>query len=82
MVSLHETEKVHALVRRYKSPDECPFTDNLPEPLLPTWEYNWPIKKNSININKDILAIYINKIIPLISKIDDDKNYGSSKQET
>ena len=32
---LHQVECVHAKVRRYTSPDEYPFTQPLPEPVLP-----------------------------------------------
>jgi len=32
---LHETERVHARMRRYTSPDEHPFYRDLPGPLLP-----------------------------------------------
>jgi len=40
--------------------------------------YEYPIKRNNININKIILKIYIEEIIPLICKDGDDNNYGSS----
>ena len=37
---LKETEKLHAQLGRYKSPDEHPFfPDGLPEPLLPPLQY-------------------------------------------
>ncbi|MED6186777.1 Chorismate mutase 1-like protein [Stylosanthes scabra] len=37
---VRETEKLHAKVGRYKSPDEHPFfPDGLPEPLLPPLQY-------------------------------------------
>ncbi|KAF3777854.1 Chorismate mutase 1 [Nymphaea thermarum] len=37
---VRETEKLHAQVGRYKSPDEHPFFPNdLPEPLLPPLQY-------------------------------------------
>lgn len=78
MFLLKETEKTHALVRRYTAPDEHPFTNDLPNPILTPMKYEWPIKKTNININDKILNIYIEKIIPLICKIDDDGNYGSS----
>lgn len=78
MYLLHETEKNHARVRRYTAPDEHPFTDDLPQPYLTPMVYEWPIKRTNININKKILDIYINKIIPLICEKKDDGNYGSS----
>jgi chorismate mutase len=75
---LAETEKVHSRVRRYTAPDEHPFTENLPEPLITTSDYTWPIKKTEININRKILQIYIDTIIPQICRDGDDRNYGSS----
>jgi chorismate mutase len=75
---LYETEKIHSLVRRYTAPDEHPFSKNLPAPYLTDMNYEWPIKKNNININNRILEIYISSIIPLICKNSDDSNYGSA----
>jgi chorismate mutase len=75
---LHKTEVIHAGVRRYTAPDEHPFTTGLPEPVLDPMAYNWPIKKTAININPEILDIYIKAIIPEICENDDDGNYGSS----
>lgn len=75
---LKGTERLHALVRRYTAPDEHPFTKDLPEPILTPMVYEWPIKKNNININEKILNTYINEIIPIICEKEDDGNYGSS----
>ena len=77
MYLLSGTEKLHSIVRRYTAPDEHPFTLDLPTPIIPP-EYEWPIKMTNININNKILDLYINKIIPMICKIEDDGNYGSS----
>lgn len=75
---LNETERVHARSRRYQSPDEVPFSNGLPEPVIADYEYEWPIKKNKINVNDTILSIYHDEVIPLICKEGDDGNYGSS----
>jgi len=75
---LSGTEKLHAMVRRYTAPDEHPFTEVPKEQLLSPLAYEWPIKKTEININAEILETYIDKIIPLICKKEDDGNYGSS----
>ena len=72
------TEQIHSLVRRYTSPDEHPFTKGLPQPIIKNIPYQSPIKKNDININDQILEIYIDEIIPLVCKTGDDGNYGSS----
>lgn len=53
---LHEIECVHAKVRRYTSPDETPFTHNLPQPVLPPLRYPKLLIPNAINVNIDILV--------------------------
>lgn len=76
---LHEEEKVYALVRRYASPEEYPFTDNLPEPILPKFSGKFPLHPNNVNVNSEILEYYINEIVPKISSPGDDfDNYGST----
>ena len=75
---LKEMEKVYATVRRYTSPDEHPFSSDLPEPSIPTTDYIWPIKRNKININDKIMEIYINQILSMICERGDCGNYGSS----
>jgi len=74
---LEGTEKIHSQVGRYTAPDEHPFSSELSKPIIDR-EYEWPIKRNAININDRILNLYINNIIPLICKKGDDGNYGSS----
>ncbi|KAJ1893233.1 chorismate mutase aro7 [Kickxella alabastrina] len=76
---LKEVESVHAKVRRYQSPDEYPFTNNLPEPVLPPLEYP-PVlvDPQEININDEIFDVYVNTVIPGITTQGDDTNYGSS----
>jgi chorismate mutase len=75
---LRETEATHARIRRYTAPDEHPFTDNLPDPILPDNHYSWPIKRTEININNTIYSVYCEDIIPLICRKGDCGNYGSS----
>ncbi|KAI8356135.1 chorismate mutase [Choanephora cucurbitarum] len=75
---LWETEKVHAKVRRYTSPDEYAFTSPLPEPILPPLEFDQFLEPNDININSKIMEVYLKDIVPAICKNTDDKNYGSS----
>jgi chorismate mutase len=74
---LHELECVHAKVRRYTSPDEHPFTADLPAPILP--ELNFPkiLAPNSINLNAEIMDRYIKELLPLITS-GEDSNWGSS----
>ncbi|KAK9721295.1 chorismate mutase aro7 [Basidiobolus ranarum] len=75
---LHQLEISHAKVRRYTSPDEYPFTSNLPEPILPPLDYPKILHPNNININKKLYEIYIQKIVPTICAEGDDQNYGTS----
>ena len=76
---LHETEKVHARVRRYRSPDEHPFSDELPEPLLPALDYDaCPLHASTVNINRRIRQVYIEHIVPAVCRPGDDQQYGSS----
>ncbi|KAI8058069.1 chorismate mutase [Syncephalis plumigaleata] len=75
---LHEVEVVHARVRRYQSPDEYPFTDNLPEPILPALDYPPTLHANNVNVNKKLLQAYLESIVPTLCVDTDDQNYGSS----
>ncbi|WOK99655.1 chorismate mutase 3, chloroplastic-like [Canna indica] len=78
---VRETEKLHAQVGRYKSPDEHPFfQDALPEPMLPPIRYPkvlHPISV-SININKKIWEMYFHSLLPKLVEQGSDGNCGSS----
>ncbi|KAI3784879.1 hypothetical protein L1987_43987 [Smallanthus sonchifolius] len=74
-----ETEKIHAQVGRYKSPDEHPFFPNeLPEPLLPSLQYPQVLHPcaHDININRKIWDIYFKDLLPRLVKEGDDGNCG------
>ncbi|KAL5150008.1 Chorismate mutase 1, chloroplastic [Glycine soja] len=76
-----ETERLHAKVGRYKSPDEHPFfPDGLPEPVLPPLQYPQVLHPiaDSININEKVWSLYFRVLIPQIVKQGDDGNSGSS----
>ncbi|GMI98222.1 ARABIDOPSIS THALIANA CHORISMATE MUTASE 1, chorismate mutase 1 [Hibiscus trionum] len=78
---LRETEKLHAQVGRYKSPDEHPFfPDELPDPLLPPLEYPQVLHPiaDAININPKVWQMYFGNIIPRLVKEGDDGNCGST----
>jgi chorismate mutase len=76
---LRESERSHALVRRYTSPDEHPFFEDLPEPILPALDYSGnPLHANRININQRIRQVYEHDIIPAICEEGDDGHFGSS----
>lgn len=76
---LHQTEIIHAKMRRYTSPDEHPFYNDLPNPVLPpiVFEEN-PLRPNKINFNSKIREIYESCIVPAICESGDDNQYGSS----
>ncbi|KAL6143529.1 hypothetical protein ACLB2K_054224 [Fragaria x ananassa] len=78
---LQETEKLHARVGRYSSPDEHPFfPDQLPAPMLPPLKYPevlHPIA-HSININSKVWEMYFRDILPRLVKEGDDGNNGST----
>ncbi|KAL7694721.1 putative prephenate dehydratase, signal recognition particle, SRP54 subunit [Plasmopara halstedii] len=77
---LLETEKLHALTRRYTSPDENAFfPHHLPEPILPLLNYPRVLNPNRINVNHQIMSVYLEKILPgLTTFATDDTAFGST----
>ncbi|XP_074560934.1 chorismate mutase 1, chloroplastic-like [Curcuma longa] len=78
---VRETERLHARVGRYKSPDEHPFfPDALPKPLLPPIQYPKVLHPaaDSININKKIWDMYFYDLLPRLVQEQSDGNCGSS----
>ncbi|PON96330.1 Chorismate mutase [Trema orientale] len=78
---VQETEKLHAQVGRYKSPDEHPFfPSDLPDPLLPPMQYPQVLHPgaHSININGKVWSMYFRDLIPRLVKEGDDGNCGST----
>ena len=83
---LKETERTHSLVRRYQSPDEYPFfPESLEEPILAPLSYPSILHKNDVNINEQIKAAYIDKVLPQVcphfgrsDRGEQKENYGSS----
>ncbi|KAJ7943395.1 Chorismate mutase [Quillaja saponaria] len=76
-----ETEKLHAQVGRYKSPDEHPFFPaHLPEPMLPPLQYPQVLhhSADSININNKVWNVYFRDLLPRLVKAGDDGNCGSA----
>jgi chorismate mutase len=75
-----ETEKLHALNRRYTSPDENAFYPHLlPDPMLPNLDYPRILKPNAININAQIMNVYLHKILPDITEASSDHtSFGST----
>ncbi|KAG1347853.1 chorismate mutase 3, chloroplastic [Cocos nucifera] len=78
---VRETEKLHAQVGRYKSPDEHPFfPEALPEPMLPPIQYPKVLHPvaDCININQTIWDMYFSDLLPRLVKEGNDGNCGSS----
>lgn len=79
---LIETEKLHAKVRRYTSPEEHAFYPNLlPPPILPVLDYPTilsQVDKNVVNVNAEVLRWYTEKIIDRLCISGDDEQHGSS----
>ncbi|CAM9276086.1 unnamed protein product [Chrysoparadoxa australica] len=76
---LLQTEVVHASVRRYCSPEEHPFFPSyLPEPMLPALDFPQILAPNTVNLNNEIMARYIEEIVPSIAGGGDDEQHGSS----
>ncbi|KAL8210991.1 hypothetical protein R6Q57_005428 [Mikania cordata] len=76
-----ETEKIHAKLGRYMSPDEHPFFPNdLPEPMLPPLQYPQVLHPgaNSININRKVWDMYFKDLLPRLVKKGNDGNCGST----
>jgi len=65
---LQETESFHAKARRYTSPDEYPFTSNIPEPVLKSISFPRILYPNDVNVNPSILSFYTRQIVPRITK--------------
>lgn len=80
--ALMHTEITQSQLRRFESPDETPFfPDKILKSILPSINYPQvlaPIAED-VNYNHQIKDVYIEGIIPLISKYDGDdpNNYGS-----
>jgi chorismate mutase len=76
---LHETERIHARMRRYTSPDEHPFHRDLPAPALPALRYDEnPLRPNTVNVNERLWRLYEAEVVPALCAPGDDSQYGST----
>lgn len=78
---LLETEQVHGKIRRYTSPDEHPFfPDELPSLVLPPLEFPSVLApfSDEINYNPQIMRMYLEEVIPAVTRNGSDNNHGSS----
>ena len=58
----------HDSVGVSRSPDEYPFTSNLPEPVLKPVDIPKILYPNTVNANPSILSFYTRQIVPRITK--------------
>jgi chorismate mutase len=79
---LTETEKLHAKIRKYTSPEEHAFfPDTLPDPILPALNFPALItaeSKRVSDVNPEILRWYQDRILQRMCVDGDDEQYGSS----
>lgn len=76
---LLETERLHARVCRYASPDEHAFFPHrLPPPQLPLRDLTAVLKPCVVNLNADIMDLYLRKVLPSLCRPGDDEQHGSS----
>lgn len=78
---LRDTEAVHGRIRRYTSPDEHAFfPEALPPMVLKPMAYPCVLHAaaDGININRQIMDLYLDTIVPEITQPGDDSNYGSA----
>ena len=77
---LRETERLHGGLRRYTSPDEHPFFEETHSLVLPPGEFPDVLHPcaEEININGEVLALYLENLLPGLTQEGDDGNYGSS----
>jgi len=82
---LRQTEALHGGLRRYTAPDESPFFPAaLADPLLalppaafPGDEALWPGHKG-INLNGEVMRLYVEELVPGVAPPGDCGNYGSA----
>ena len=76
-------ESVESQVRRYQSPDQYPFYPQVvKKSFLPAINYPKLLAEyfREVNINNEIMDVYINKMIPRVAKAvgDECENFGST----
>ncbi|KAF6006137.1 hypothetical protein HII13_005258 [Brettanomyces bruxellensis] len=80
---LSQHEKIQSQVRRYQAPDEYPFFPEIVQPsFLPKVNYPPVLASyaDEININKNVLKVYVDNMVPGISSGSGDQmeNLGSA----
>lgn len=76
---LLETERLHARVRRYSSPDEHAFFPaQLPPPQLPLLDFPSTLHPAAVNLNARIMNLYTQRVLPALCRPGDDQQHGSA----
>ncbi len=66
-------------VRRYTSPEEHAFfPEQIPPPILTPLQFPQLLAHNAVDVNPEILSLYIDEMVPAICKPGDDEQHGSS----
>jgi len=74
-----ETERLHARVGRYAHPDEHAFfAHRLAQPQIPPVDHPPVLHPCLVNLNQDIMDMYIHKALPSLCEPGDDQQHGSS----
>lgn len=79
--TLREQERMFGKIRRYTDPIERAFfPEGLPPPILPPLHYPEVLHPagKAINLNAEIMSLYLCSLLPKICEPGDDSNYGSA----
>ena len=76
---LMETERLHARLRRYTSPDEHAFFPHrLPMPQLPLLDFAPILHACIVNLNNEVMDMYLQRVLPSLCAKGDDQQHGSA----
>jgi chorismate mutase len=75
---LKETEKVQSMLCQYALPEQFPFSDGLPPPVLPLQKHKHILRANSINMNDRIKNAYEKVLLRLICAREPSETHGSA----
>ncbi len=51
------------MMRRYARPEQFPYSQDLPVPVLPLQRHHMMLQSNSINMNDRIKKLYLNSLV-------------------
>ncbi|KAG6831926.1 hypothetical protein H0H92_006527 [Tricholoma furcatifolium] len=64
----HLADDLNQVTHSPYSPDEYPFTSDLPKPVLPPLSFPQILHPNTVNANASILSFYTRSIVPRITR--------------